>query len=140
VARIVGEMLKRRFGAKRVVVFGSLARKTVFTLWSDIDLAVWGIASEEYYHAAGAAMDTGLETGIRVDVVDVDECGRNFPWILKKKGLSCERVAREDFPIYSRFSCERVQAVQQVFQPLGAVGRSLGSVRHGFQVHFGPYL
>jgi predicted nucleotidyltransferase len=87
VARIAGEMLKRRFGVKRVVVFGSLARKTVFTPWSDIDLAVWGIAPEEYYRAAGAAMDIGLEEGIRGDVVDVEECGPQFLVDIEEEGI-----------------------------------------------------
>ncbi len=34
VARVVAETLKSRYGATRVVVFGSLARKTGFTPWS----------------------------------------------------------------------------------------------------------
>jgi uncharacterized protein len=87
VARIAAELLKKRFGAKRVVAFGSLARKTVFTQWSDIDLAVWGIAPEEYYRAAGAAMDIGLEDGIRVDVVDVGDCGPQFLAEIEQEGI-----------------------------------------------------
>ncbi len=87
VARIAAELLKQRFGAKRVVAFGSLARKTVFTQWSDIDLAVWGIAPEEYYRAAGAAMDIGLEDGIRVDVVDAGDCGPQFLAEIEQEGI-----------------------------------------------------
>jgi predicted nucleotidyltransferase len=48
VARIASEMLKKQFGATRVAAFGSLASKKAFTKWSDIDLAVWGIAPEQY--------------------------------------------------------------------------------------------
>lgn len=87
VARVAAAMLKKRFGATRVVVFGSLARKTVFTQWSDIDLAVWGIAPEEYYSAAGAAMDIGLEKGIRVDVVDPGDCGLQFLVDIEQEGI-----------------------------------------------------
>jgi len=87
VARIAAELLKKRFRAKRVVAFGSLARKTVFTQWSDIDLAVWGIAPEEYYRAAGAAMDIGLEDGIRVDVVDAGDCGPQFLAEIEQEGI-----------------------------------------------------
>jgi predicted nucleotidyltransferase len=87
VARIAVEMLKQRFGATRVVVFGSLARKTGFTPWSDIDLAVWGIAPEEYYRAAGVAMDIGLEAGIRVDVVDAGDCGGQFLVDIEQEGM-----------------------------------------------------
>jgi predicted nucleotidyltransferase len=87
VARSAAEMLKRRFGATRVVVFGSLTRKEGFTPWSDVDLAVWGIAPEEYYHAAGTAMDNGLEEGIRVDVVDMEECGPKFLLDIEEEGI-----------------------------------------------------
>lgn len=86
VARIVAEMLKKRFGATRVVVFGSVARKTVFTPWSDIDLAVWGIAPEDYYSAAGVAMDIGLEKGVRVDVVDPEDCDPRFLVAIEQEG------------------------------------------------------
>jgi predicted nucleotidyltransferase len=34
-------LLRERFGATRVVLFGSLARGD-FSLWSDVDIAVWG--------------------------------------------------------------------------------------------------
>ena len=87
VARLAAEMLKKRFGASRVVVFGSLARKSVFTQWSDIDLAVWGIAPEEYYSAAGGAMDIGLEKSIRVDVVDPGDCGPQFLVDIEQEGI-----------------------------------------------------
>jgi len=87
VARIAAELLKKRFEAKRVVAFGSLARKTLFTQWSDIDLAVWGITPEEYYRAAGAAMDIGLEYGIRVDVVDAGDCGPQFLAEIEQEGI-----------------------------------------------------
>jgi predicted nucleotidyltransferase len=87
VAQVAAAMLKKRFGATRVVVFGSLARKTVFTPWSDIDLAVWGIAPEKYYQAAGAAMDIGLEEAIRVDVVDPGDCDRKFLETVEQEGI-----------------------------------------------------
>jgi predicted nucleotidyltransferase len=86
-ARVAAGMLKKRFGATRVVVFGSLARKSVFTPWSDIDLAVWGIAPEKYYRAAGAAMDIGLEEGVRVDVVDPEDCDRQFLKDIEQEGI-----------------------------------------------------
>jgi predicted nucleotidyltransferase len=72
VARAAARLLKRRYGATRVVAFGSMVHKTRFTPWSDVDLAAWGIPHEDYYDAAGAAMDLGLEAGIKVDVVDIE--------------------------------------------------------------------
>jgi len=87
VAQVVARMLKKRFKATRVVAFGSLVRKDSFTLWSDIDLAVWGISPEEYYGAAGTAMDIGLEKGIKVDVVDSEDCGTQFLVDIEKEGI-----------------------------------------------------
>jgi len=78
VARAVADLLRTEYGATRIVVFGSLARKTLFTPWSDIDLAVWGIKPEQYFSAAGAAMDMGLDFGIKVDLVDSENCSEAF--------------------------------------------------------------
>ena len=88
VARVAAETLKRRYGATRVVVFGSLARRTGFTPWSDVDLAVWGIAPEDYYSAVGAAMDIGLEEGTRVDVVDPGDFGPQFLAEIEQEGIA----------------------------------------------------
>ena len=88
IARSVAEFLKMRYGAKRVVVFGSLAQKTPFTPWSDIDLAVWGIAPEEYFSATGAAMDMGLDSGIKVDLIDAETCSPEFQADIEKYGVA----------------------------------------------------
>lgn len=87
VARAVAALLKSVYGATRVVVFGSLARKTAFTPWSDIDLAVWHIKPERYYSAVGAAMDMGLDSGIRVDIVDVEPCPKAFESDIELDGI-----------------------------------------------------
>jgi predicted nucleotidyltransferase len=71
-ARRAAALLKREFGATRVVLFGSLAHRLWFTRWSDIDLAVWGIAPGEFYRAAGTVAD--LKTGFKIDVVDPTDC------------------------------------------------------------------
>ena len=86
-ARFVADMLKKRYGATRVVVFGSLARDIGFTPWSDIDLAVWGIEPEDFYSAAGTAMDIGSEEGTRVDVIDPTDCGPDFLLDLEREGI-----------------------------------------------------
>lgn len=87
IARSVAEFLKMRYWAKRVVVFGSLTQKTSFTPWSDVDLAVWGIAPEDYFSAAGAAMDMGLDSGIKVDLIDPETCSPEFQAHIEKDGV-----------------------------------------------------
>jgi len=87
VARTAADLLRMEYGATRVVVFGSLAWKTLFTPWSDIDLAAWGIKPEAYYSAAGAAMDMGLEEGIKIDLVDAENCSKEFYGSIDKSGV-----------------------------------------------------
>ncbi|MGE5601561.1 MAG: nucleotidyltransferase family protein [Nitrososphaerales archaeon] len=42
VAKRAADLLRRDFGATKVLAFGSVARPERFTRWSDIDLAAWG--------------------------------------------------------------------------------------------------
>lgn len=65
-------LLRERFGASRVVVFGSLVHKGCFSPWSDVDVAAWGIRLEDTFRAIGAVMD--LDAEIEVNLVDVNTC------------------------------------------------------------------
>jgi tRNA nucleotidyltransferase (CCA-adding enzyme) len=47
-AKNAAHLLRKEFGAERVVVFGSLAHGQWLTPWSDIDLAAWGIAPTRF--------------------------------------------------------------------------------------------
>ena len=59
-ARKAAKLLKTEFGAKEVILFGSLARRGSFSLYSDIDLAVRGIVPEKFFAASAAMMDKVL--------------------------------------------------------------------------------
>jgi predicted nucleotidyltransferase len=68
-AREAAAMLKQRYGATRVVLFGSLAHRAWYHPRSDVDLAVDGIAPETFFRAW-----TAVEHVIReraVDLVDI---------------------------------------------------------------------
>jgi predicted nucleotidyltransferase len=71
-ARIAASILRDRFGAKRVIVFGSVVRPECFTPWSDIDLAAWGIPADQFFRAVGAL--SGLSEEFKVDLVDPEGC------------------------------------------------------------------
>jgi uncharacterized protein len=73
-ARLAAKILKQKFGAQKVVVFGSLLEKDNFSPWSDIDLAVWGISGSRFYAAVGTI--TGLSPFIKIDLVDPDTCNK----------------------------------------------------------------
>ena len=56
-ADLAAILLKTQFNATKVVVFGSLVRQDCFTLWSDVDIAAWGISSNDTFRAMGAVRD-----------------------------------------------------------------------------------
>ncbi|MGQ9554223.1 MAG: nucleotidyltransferase family protein [Anaerolineae bacterium] len=58
-ARQAAAMLKSEFGAKRVVLFGSLAHGAWFTPDSDVDMAVEGLSGERYWQA-WRAVEAGI--------------------------------------------------------------------------------
>lgn len=83
VAKKIAEELVKRFGAKRVVLFGSLARGD-FSSWSDIDLAVWGIPAAKFFKAVSFA--SGISDVWKVDLVDVQDCTSTLKEIILKEG------------------------------------------------------
>ncbi len=84
-ARRAARLLKEQFKATRVVVFGSLARESGFTRWSDVDIAAWGIAPEDTFRAIGAVMD--LDTEIPVNLVDVNTCRTSLLKAVEQDGV-----------------------------------------------------
>jgi len=84
-ARQAAQLLKKEFNANRVVVFGSLARESGFTRWSDVDVAAWGLAPEDTFRAIGAVMD--LPTEVPVNLVDVNTCRPALLSAIEQDGL-----------------------------------------------------
>ena len=78
-------LLRQRYGAKKVVVFGSLARTKSFSAWSDIDLAAWGIAPDKYFSAVAAV--TGLSPDFKIDLVEPDTCREAMRSSIQKHGI-----------------------------------------------------
>lgn len=87
VARAAADLLRNEYGATRIVVFGSLVQKTLFTPWSDIDLAVWGIKPDLYLSAADSVMDMGLPVGIKVDLVEAENCSEAIHVDIEADGI-----------------------------------------------------
>ena len=85
VAKGAASLLRQQFGAERVVLFGSLVNKEAFTSWSDIDLAVWGIAPDDFYSAVAAV--TGLSTVFKIDLVEPDNCRKSIQDAIQKQGV-----------------------------------------------------
>jgi predicted nucleotidyltransferase len=85
VARAAAQLLRERFGATRVVVFGSLVHDGCFTPWSDVDIAAWGIRPEDTFRAIGAVMDVDSE--IEVNLVDVGACRPSLLTVIEEEGV-----------------------------------------------------
>ena len=78
-AHKAAKLLKTEFGASEVILFGSLARRGSFSLYSDIDLAVRGITPEKFF-AASAAIER-VDVNFQIDLVELETCP---PAVLKK--------------------------------------------------------
>jgi len=84
-ARNAAALLKERFRATKVVIFGSLVHKGTFTRWSDVDIAAWGISPEDTFRAIGAVME--MSSDIEVNLVDVGTCRPNLLTVIEEEGV-----------------------------------------------------
>lgn len=78
------KLLKTKFGAQEVILFGSLARRGSFTLYSDIDLAVRGVPSDRFYEAVGLIITFDMEFDI--DLIEFETCPASLRQNIEKDG------------------------------------------------------
>ena len=83
-AAIVARELSARYGARKVFLFGSLARGDQGPV-HDIDLAVKGISPARFFEAV--AFVTGQSRKWRIDLVDVDDCTVSLRDMIEKEGV-----------------------------------------------------
>lgn len=67
----MAEILRSEFGARRVLLIGSLTDRARFHEGSDIDLAVEGVAPERFWQAWGRLEEI---TGDAFDLVTLETC------------------------------------------------------------------
>jgi predicted nucleotidyltransferase len=84
-ARKAAVILKEKFGAERVVLFGSLSKVSVFTSRSDIDLCADGIPSGRSFRAE-AEIET-IASGFKVDLLDFRECSPEPLKRIEREGI-----------------------------------------------------
>jgi len=72
ISREAARILREKYGATRVVLFGSLARNSLFAPTSDIDLYAEGVPGSLFFEAE--AEIEKLAKGFRVDLVETKEC------------------------------------------------------------------
>ena len=76
-ARTAAALLRRRYGATRVRLFGSVLHPERFHERSDVDLAVEGLAPQDYLSAW--AVVNGPDAAFEIDLVDPRDC-RPYIW------------------------------------------------------------
>lgn len=84
-AKALADILKAKFGATKVALFGSMLSVNDIHLGSDIDLAVWGLPYEEYIAALTALMTNAKE--FDVDLVRIEEAPPSLKTYILRDGL-----------------------------------------------------
>lgn len=87
-ARQCAALLRERFGAARVDVFGSLVVEDGrwFGVRSDIDLAAWGVRDADYFTAVGQLQGVGGE--FEVDLVAMERCPTHLRATIEEHGVT----------------------------------------------------
>ena len=85
VARDATKLLKEQYGVKRVRVFGSLLHPDQFHTKSDIDLAVEGLAIQDYWDAVTDVLF--LNNEITIDLIDPETCSPGVWAAVEQKGV-----------------------------------------------------
>lgn len=126
-------MLYQDFGARQVVVFGSLTERGWFTEFSDIDIAVRGL-SEDAYFDAQAKID-GISAEFKFDLVDFADASGAFLDRMLKQAIPIEKgetnphrycatsVGKEEI-----YEMNRSKLTQRIGDELGKIERTIGSI------------
>ena len=83
--REAATVLKTRFGARRVVLFGSLSHEAWFTPDSDVDLAVEGLGSSDYWVAWRVV--EGLNDDREVDLIEIEMASDSLRKAIQRYGM-----------------------------------------------------
>jgi predicted nucleotidyltransferase len=105
IAREAADLLKQRYDATRVILFGSLAHGAWFTPRSDIDLNSEGIPIDDFFEAEGAVQ--GIDRGFKVDLAERQECSPELRKRIEEEGIESRAGGQERKLNESGTSCNR---------------------------------
>jgi len=77
--------LKKKYNIRKIILFGSLAHKAWFNENSDVDLAVEGLSSNNYWQAWREVED--IITDRKIDFVDMSEIADPIKNIIQSEGI-----------------------------------------------------
>jgi len=84
-AKKAAELLKEKFGAQRVVVFGSITQRGLYHLHSDLDLAVWGLDVKLFHRAVAKLLE--LDLSQRIDLVRIEDARDSLRSAIEQEGV-----------------------------------------------------
>jgi predicted nucleotidyltransferase len=85
IIREAATTLKTRFGAQRVILFGSLAHAAWFTPDSDVDLVVEGLMGDAYWQAWRLLEE--IIPSRPVDLIELETAGESLRRAIKRYGV-----------------------------------------------------
>lgn len=85
IAHEASDLLKRKYNAKRVAVFGSLVHRELFHRHSDIDIAVWGMDEKRYYRAVAQLLMR--DPDVSFDLILAEDAGKSINKRIEKEGI-----------------------------------------------------
>lgn len=107
-------LLKEGFGARRVILFGSLAGQGAWHGRSDIDLAVEGLAEDDFFCAYSACRDL-LPRGLELDLVPLE---RAYPE-MRARILGEVEVPKDPILALEGLIEDELTALQRIAQEMG---------------------
>ena len=132
-------LLVERFGAQRVILFGSLADPHGWHDHSDIDLGVEGLPPEQYFTAYSACRDL-LPRGFELDLVQMERVSPEMhARILREAPMtqdpirSLKGLVEDELSALDRVSQEMVGLLAEMHQPPSRTElRAIASILHEF--------
>ena len=85
ISRQIAGLLKKKYRATRVALFGSLAHKVWFTPRSDIDIYAEGIPPGQFFRAESEVQKNGA--GFKINLVDPKECSPELLRKIEEEGI-----------------------------------------------------
>jgi predicted nucleotidyltransferase len=85
ISREAARILKTKYEATRVVLFGSLARGSLFAPTSDIDLYAEGVLGSLFFEAEAEIEE--IAKGFKVDLVEMKECPAQLLREIEDEGI-----------------------------------------------------
>jgi predicted nucleotidyltransferase len=143
IAQKCAQLLKEQFKVNNVYIFGSVAGDGLWHKWSDIDIAVEGLPSQDYFKALNA-VDKILPAGLELDLVTLEDATERLKERIKSEDIIMHenKVDRLKWMIETEFEeMEKVaeelnnnlkQILEQQKQPTISELRILGSCLHDF--------